>query len=68
MALSAQNKKLIIKTLEEEFTEERSDVVKRAIKKKVKARLPRKLRWLPIGRVIDALLPEVFIDVVKDVL
>lgn len=68
MALSSQAKKALIDTLREEFTEERSDVVKKVIRRKIKKRLPSWLSWLPIGRILDELLPEVLIDSIEDVL
>ena len=50
------------------ITEENSDVFIRALTKRVKQRLPRWLRWLPIGRVLDALFPEIIIEFFEDLL
>jgi len=50
------------------LTEENSDVFVRALTRRVKRRLPRWVRWLPVGRVLDALLPEILLEFFEDLL
>ena len=48
------------------LTEEHTDRAKDLIVARIKPHLPFWARWLPIGRVIDALLPEVLLSVFEE--
>ena len=50
------------------LTEKHTDRVNDIIVARVKPHLPFWLRWVPIGRVLDALLPGVLLSVLDDVL
>ena len=61
-------RQLAYDTLKDVLTEERTDSIKDLLVDGIKSKLPRWMRWLPIGKVIDALLPEVLLSVLKDAL
>ena len=44
------------------LTEENTDKLKRTLKRGIKSKLPGWLKWVPVGRVLDALLPEVLVE------
>ncbi len=54
--------------LKQYLTEENTDLLVKTLRKRIKRRLPRWARWLPIGKVLDALLPEVLLDFFEDLL
>lgn len=68
MLVTTRSKRAALKILEEIITEESTDRFKVYARDLIKAKLPIWLRWLPIGRVIDALLPEVLLAVLKELL
>ena len=61
-------RKATLDVLSQYLTEENSDLFVDYMTKRVKRRLPRWLRWLPIRRVLDALLPEVLLGLFEDLL
>ena len=63
-----KEKQLVKDVLYAILTEDHTDRVKDAIVARIKPHLPFWARWLPIGRVIDALLPGVLLSVLEDVL
>ena len=65
---SRQAKQATLVVLKEVLTEESSDKLKRILKKKIKSKLPGWAKWIPIGQILDALLPEVLIDFFEDIL
>lgn len=66
--LSSQARKEAYEYIKSELTEEVSDVYKRILKREIKSKLPRWARWLPIGKVLDALLPETLLDLLERIL
>ncbi len=50
------------------ITEENSDVFIDLLTDRVKQKLPWWLRWLPIERVLDALLPDIILEFFEDLL
>ncbi len=64
---SRQAKQATLVVLKEVLTEESSDKLKRILKKKIKSKLPGWAKWIPIGQILDALLPEVLIDFFEDI-
>ena len=57
---------LALDVLRSVLTEEHTDRAKDLIVARIKPHLPFWARWLPIGRVIDALLPEVLLSVFEE--
>ena len=50
------------------LTEEKTDALIAIIVPRVKAALPSYLRWIPIGTVLDKLLPGTILSIVEEVL
>ncbi len=63
-----KERQLAVDVLRQVLTEENTDRLKDLIVTRIKRVLPRWARWLPIGRVIDALLPGVLLSVLEEVL
>ena len=61
-------KQLALAVIKSVLTEKNSDKLKGVLKKGIKKRLPRWARWLPIGKVLDALLPETLIEFFEQLL
>ena len=57
-----------VSVLQQYLTEENTDVFVKILRKRIKRKLPRWARWLPIGKVLDALLPELLLDFFEDLL
>ena len=57
-----EQKQAALAVIRSVLTEENSDKLKRILKRGIKKKLPGWLRWLPIGKILDSLLPEVLID------
>ena len=54
--------------IREVLTEENSDKIIARVVELVKPRLPVYLRWMPIGTVLDALLPGILLKVMEEAL
>lgn len=63
-----KEKQLALDVVQGILTENNTDKLKDIIVARIKPHLPFWAKWLPIGRVIDALLPEVLLSVFKDLL
>ena len=57
-----EQRKAALAVIKSVLTEENSDKLKKTLKKGIKKRLPRWLKWLPIGKILDSLLPEVLVE------
>ena len=68
MPISTRSKHAVFNILNDLLTEEATDKFKVYARDLIKAKLPVWLRWLPVGRVIDALLPEVLLAALEDLL
>lgn len=66
VSLDARNGALV--TARTILTEENTDKVIAILVPRVKAKLPFWAQWLPIGRVLDALLPGVVLQVLEEFL
>lgn len=66
--LSADVRSATLVGVKEVLNEENTDALIARIVPKVKAALPAYLRWLPIGTVLDALLPGALGKVFEEIL
>ena len=63
-----QARQATLSILSQYITEENSDRFIKILHRRVKAKLPRWLRWLPIGIVLDRLFPEILLEFFEDLL
>ena len=66
--LSADAKSAALSGLREVLTEENTDKIIARLVEIIKGRLPLYLRWIPVGTVLDALLPGALLKVFEEVL
>ena len=66
--LAGDAKAAALSGIREVLTEENSDKLIARVVELVKPRLPIYLRWVPIGTVLDALLPGVLLKVFEEAL
>ena len=66
--LSADAKSAALSGLREVLTEENTDKIIARLVEIIKGRLPLYLRWIPVGAVLDALLPGALLKVFEEVL
>ena len=67
-SLVKQRRKFASEILHSVLTEENTDRAKDLLVAGIAPKLPFWARWLPIGYVLDALLPEVLLSVIDDLL
>jgi len=68
MSINAQARATALEVLREVLTEENTDAFATMLNRRIKRKLPRWLRWLPIRRILDALLPDVLLRFFEDIL
>ena len=68
MAINAQTRFIALETIRSVLTEKNTDQLRNVLRHRIKRKLPRWARFLPIGRIIDALLPEVLLEFFEDIL
>lgn len=66
--LSVDAKSAALSGLREVLTEENTDKIIARLVEIIKGRLPIYLRWIPVGTVLDALLPGALLKVFEEVL
>lgn len=68
VAVSQEAKAGALVTARSILTEENTDALIEAIVPRVKAALPSYLKWLPIGTILDKVLPGTVLSVVEELL
>ena len=68
VAVSNEAKAGALVTARSILTEENTDALIRAIEPRIKKALPSYLRWVPIGMVLDKLLPGTILSIIEEVL
>ena len=66
--LTAEAKGAALSGIREVLTEENTDKIIARLVEIIKGRLPLYLRWIPVGTVLDALLPGALLKVFEEVL
>ena len=66
--ISKRAKKEALAVVEQVLSEENTDELVKILRKEIKKRLPRWARWLPIGKVLDALLPGALVKFLRAIL
>lgn len=68
VAVSAEARAGALTTARAILTEDNTDALIAAIVPRVKKALPKYLQWLPIGTILDKILPGTVLSVVEEVL